>query len=161
MLKVVGALSLEALMDEAVPACIRLKKPLDLSDGQSEEEYLRELRLLAARNQIFKSYIGLGYHDCVTPSVILRNVLRESGLVYALHPVSTRDCARPPRRAPQFPDHGSRSHGNGDRERVALGRSHRRGGSHDDAPPRMGEADRFGRQSGPVLRRRLVLPADD
>ena len=79
MLKVVGAPSMDALMDEAIPARIRLKKPLDLPDGQSEHQFLGDLRQVAARNQLFKSYIGLGYHDCVTPSVILRNVLENPG----------------------------------------------------------------------------------
>jgi glycine dehydrogenase len=79
MLKVIGASSLEALMDEAIPARIRLQKPLHLPDGQSEQEFLRELRGIAARNQLFRSYIGLGYYGCFTPSVILRNVLENPG----------------------------------------------------------------------------------
>jgi glycine cleavage system P protein (glycine dehydrogenase) len=79
MLKAVGAASLDALMDEAIPAGIRLAQPLDLPEGQSEHHFLRDLRQLAARNQIFKSYIGLGYYDCITPSVIVRNVLENPG----------------------------------------------------------------------------------
>ncbi|MGE3956305.1 MAG: aminomethyl-transferring glycine dehydrogenase [Vicinamibacterales bacterium] len=79
MLKVVGAPSLDALMDEAIPARIRLEAPLDLPDGMSEHGFLRELRGIAARNQVFRSFIGLGYYDCVTPSVILRNVLENPG----------------------------------------------------------------------------------
>jgi glycine dehydrogenase len=79
MLKVVGASSLDALIDEAIPSRIRLTQPLDLPNGQSEYEFLRDLRRLAARNEVFKSYIGLGYHDCITPSVILRNVLENPG----------------------------------------------------------------------------------
>jgi glycine dehydrogenase len=79
MLKVIGAASLEALMDEAIPARIRLPKPLDLPDGLAEHEFLRELRSVAARNQRFKSYLGLGYYGCVTPSVVLRNVLENPG----------------------------------------------------------------------------------
>ncbi|HLW76955.1 MAG TPA: hypothetical protein VKS01_08210, partial [Bryobacteraceae bacterium] len=79
MLKAVGAASLDALMDEAIPARIRLAKPLNLARGVSEAEYLGGLRELAGKNQLFKSYIGLGYYDCVTPSVILRNVLENPG----------------------------------------------------------------------------------
>ena len=79
MLKVVGAPSLDALMDEAIPARIRLKTPLNLPDGQPEHEFLRDLRRTAGRNTLFKSYIGLGYYDCITPSVILRNVLENPG----------------------------------------------------------------------------------
>jgi glycine dehydrogenase len=79
MLKAVGASSLDALINEAIPASIRLERPLAVPDGISEYEYLRGLRDVAARNQIFKSYLGLGYSDCVTPSVILRNVLENPG----------------------------------------------------------------------------------
>src|SRR3989449_1917805 len=79
MLKVIGVSSLEALINEAVPARIRLKKPLNLPSGQPEYQFLRDLGRIAARNQVFKSYIGLGYYDCITPSVILRNVLENPG----------------------------------------------------------------------------------
>jgi glycine dehydrogenase len=79
MLAAIGAASLEALVDEAVPARIRLDRPLNLPEGLPEHEFLRELRTIASRNQLFRSYIGLGYYDCVTPSVILRNVLENPG----------------------------------------------------------------------------------
>jgi glycine dehydrogenase len=79
MLKATGARSLDALMEEAIPQRIRLASPLSLPPGQSEYEFLRDLRSLAARNQIFKSYLGLGYSDCIMPSVILRNVLENPG----------------------------------------------------------------------------------
>ena len=79
MLSAIGVSSLEALVDEAVPARIRLDKPLDLPEGMPEHEFLRALEAIASRNQLFRSYIGLGYYDCVTPSVILRNVLENPG----------------------------------------------------------------------------------
>ncbi len=79
MLEVVGAPTLDALIDQAIPARIRLQAPLDLADGQSEQRFLRDLRATAARNQVFRSFIGLGYAGCVTPSVILRNVLENPG----------------------------------------------------------------------------------
>jgi len=79
MLKAIGAASLDALIDEAIPARIRLPKPLNLPDGESEYHFLRELRQTASRNQIWRSYIGLGYAGCITPSVILRNVLENPG----------------------------------------------------------------------------------
>jgi glycine dehydrogenase len=79
MLKVVGSPSLEALMDEALPRNIRLERPLAIPPGISEHEYLGEVRQLAARNRLSKSFIGLGYYDCITPSVILRNVLENPG----------------------------------------------------------------------------------
>jgi glycine dehydrogenase len=79
MLRFIGASSLDALMDEAIPARIRLKNPLNLADGESEHEFLSELRRTASRNQVFRSFLGLGYSDCITPSVILRNVLENPG----------------------------------------------------------------------------------
>src|SRR5207253_9802106 len=71
--------SLDALIDQAIPSRIRLKKPLNLTPGQSEHHFLKELRQIASRNQVFRSFIGLGYSDCITPSVILRNVLENPG----------------------------------------------------------------------------------
>jgi glycine dehydrogenase len=75
MLRAVGVPSLDALIDEALPASIRLETPLATPAAESEHQYLARLRTIAARNQVFRSYIGLGYHDCVTPAVIQRNVL--------------------------------------------------------------------------------------
>src|SRR5579884_1794726 len=79
MLNVIGAPSIDALMDEAIPRRIRLNEELALPDGIGEHEFLTELRRIGARNQLFKSYIGLGYYDTITPSVILRNVLENPG----------------------------------------------------------------------------------
>src|SRR3954468_21693504 len=79
MLEVIGATSLDALVGEAIPARIRLPKALDLPDGLPEQQFLRELRQTASRNRLFRSYIGLGYYDSVTPSVVLRNVLENPG----------------------------------------------------------------------------------
>jgi glycine dehydrogenase len=79
MLAAVGAASLDALIDEAIPATIRLTTPLDLPDGISEHAYLREIGELARRNVVHRSYIGLGYHDTITPSVILRMVMENPG----------------------------------------------------------------------------------
>jgi glycine dehydrogenase len=79
MLKAIGAPSLDALIDQAIPERIRLKKPLELPEGLSEHHFLGALRQIASRNQMFRSFIGLGYYDCVTPSVILRNVLENPG----------------------------------------------------------------------------------
>src|SRR5437879_6463197 len=79
MLKELGYSSLDALMDAAVPANIRLSKPLDLPSGRSEFGILNELRSIAAKNQVFRSFIGMGYHDCITPPVIQRNILENPG----------------------------------------------------------------------------------
>ena len=75
MLKTIGVSSLDRLMDEAIPPAIRLARPLALPEGESEYRFLGRLRGVAARNKRFRSYIGLGYYGCVTPTVILRNVL--------------------------------------------------------------------------------------
>ena len=79
MLAAIGAASLDQLVDEAVPARIRLSKALDLPDGLPEHEFLRSLRQIAAGNRLFTSCIGAGYSDCITPSVIVRNVLENPG----------------------------------------------------------------------------------
>jgi glycine dehydrogenase len=79
MLREVGAASLEALIHEAIPASIRLKRPLNLPPAESEHEYLRRLTRIARKNRTFRSYIGLGYHDTITPSVILRMVMENPG----------------------------------------------------------------------------------
>ena len=79
MLDVIGVPTLDALIDEAIPPAIRLKGPLALPDGISEFRYLRAMRHIAARNEVFRSYIGLGYYGCLTPSVIVRNVLENPG----------------------------------------------------------------------------------
>jgi glycine dehydrogenase len=79
MLAAVGATSLEALMDETIPASIRVTRPLNLPPAESEYEYLRRLSSIARRNKTFRSYIGLGYHDTITPAVILRMVMENPG----------------------------------------------------------------------------------
>lgn len=79
MLKIVGSDSLDALTDAAVPKQIRLDKPLNLPAAQSEFDALRDLKATASQNQVFRSFIGMGYHDCITPPVIQRNVLENPG----------------------------------------------------------------------------------
>src|SRR5229473_5568673 len=79
MLAVCGFPSLDALIDAAVPAQIRLRRPLNLPPSRSEHGLLNELREIAAKNQIFRSFIGAGYSDCITPPVIQRNVLENPG----------------------------------------------------------------------------------
>ncbi len=79
MLKEVGASSLDALIDEAIPASIRLKKPLNLPEGESESTYLARLKTIAKKNKVFRSFIGLGYNDTLTPSVIRRCLFENTG----------------------------------------------------------------------------------
>ena len=86
MLKVVKAKSVDEVIDQTVPANIRLKKPLNLPKAQSEYEFLNEFKKLISKNKIYKSYIGTGYYNCITPGVILRNVLENPGWYTAYTP---------------------------------------------------------------------------
>ena len=79
MLKTIGVESLDHLVNEIIPAGIRLKKPLNLERGMSEYQYLNHVKNIARKNKLFKSYIGLGYYNTVLPSVILRNVFENPG----------------------------------------------------------------------------------
>ena len=79
MLNLLGYPNLEALIEEAVPPQIRLRRPLQLPAARSEHEVLAALKEIASQNQVFRSYIGMGYHDCITPPVIQRNVLENPG----------------------------------------------------------------------------------
>lgn len=86
MLKAVGADSLDQLIYETLPDDIRLKKDLELAPAMSENEYITHSISLAAKNKIFKSYIGLGYHESITPPVIQRNILENPGWYTAYTP---------------------------------------------------------------------------
>lgn len=86
MLKTVGAKSIEELIAQTVPSAIRFQEELDVPEGISEFEYLNELKALAGKNRVFKSYIGLGYYGTVTPPPILRNILENPGWYTAYTP---------------------------------------------------------------------------
>jgi glycine dehydrogenase len=86
MLKAIGAANIDSLIDETVPAQIRLKNPLNLAPALTEFEYLRNLKTIASKNKVFKSYIGLGYNDTITPSVIRRNIFENPGWYTAYTP---------------------------------------------------------------------------
>jgi glycine dehydrogenase len=79
MLATIGVDSLDTLISQTVPEGIRLKKPLKLPAAQTEFEYLAELKKIAARNKVFQTFIGQGYYNTITPSVILRNVFENPG----------------------------------------------------------------------------------
>ena len=79
MLRALGHDSLDTLADAAVPKQIRLGKALNLPAAQSEFDALRELKAIALQNQVFRSFIGQGYYDCITPPVIQRSVLENPG----------------------------------------------------------------------------------
>ena len=74
MLEKSGVSSLEQLMDETIPAGIRLNGELNIPDAIKEHEFLSAFRKIALKNKVFKSYIGLGYYPTVTPTVIQRNI---------------------------------------------------------------------------------------
>ncbi len=79
MLKQLGFPSLEAMVDAAVPKVIRLARPLNLPAARSEHEVLGALKEIASQNQVCRSFIGMGYYDCITPAVIQRNILENPG----------------------------------------------------------------------------------
>ncbi|HRS54398.1 MAG TPA: glycine dehydrogenase (aminomethyl-transferring), partial [Bacteroidales bacterium] len=79
MLKKIGVSSIEQLIEETIPSNIRLKKPLNLPKGMNEYEYYNHIKDLGSKNKIFKSFIGLGYYNTITPGVILRNILENPG----------------------------------------------------------------------------------
>lgn len=86
MLEVVGAENLDRLIDAAVPEGIRLRRLLDLPEAAGESVALAELKAIAAKNKVFKSYIGTGYSDTLTPPVIQRNILENPGWYTAYTP---------------------------------------------------------------------------
>ncbi len=79
MLATLGCDSLDALTDAAVPTNIRLPGPLDLGPPRGEHELLAELRRIAARNQVLRAMIGMGYYECIVPPIIQRNILENPG----------------------------------------------------------------------------------
>ena len=86
MLESLGIDSLEALIDQAVPASIRMKNALELPSSMTEVDVLKELKSIASENQIARSFIGMGYYNTITPNVILRNLLENPGWYTAYTP---------------------------------------------------------------------------
>jgi glycine dehydrogenase len=86
MLKVVKAPDMDSLINETVPSNIRLKKALNLPAAQSEFAFLQNFKKLVSKNKIYKSYIGTGYYNTVTPPVVLRNILENPGWYTAYTP---------------------------------------------------------------------------
>ena len=79
MLEAVGVKTIDDLVDQTIPRDIRLTAPLMLPPAETEASYLRRLRTLAQKNRVTRSYIGMGYYDCITPAVIQRNVFENPG----------------------------------------------------------------------------------
>ncbi len=86
MLKNLNVSSLQELIDETIPANIRLQKPLDLGAPMSEAHFLDNIKKIASKNKIYQSYIGMGYYDTLLPNVIKRNVLENPGWYTAYTP---------------------------------------------------------------------------
>ncbi|MAK36075.1 MAG: glycine dehydrogenase (aminomethyl-transferring) [Flavobacteriaceae bacterium] len=86
MLKTVGVETMEQLIYETIPSDIRLKEDIALDTAMSEQEYLEHITELSTKNQVFKTYIGLGYHQAITPPVIQRNILENPGWYTAYTP---------------------------------------------------------------------------
>ena len=86
MLSTIGVDSVDELIDQTIPASIRLEEDLDIADGLSEQEFLGHIKELAQKNKQYKTYIGLGYHNAVLPSVIQRNILENPGWYTAYTP---------------------------------------------------------------------------
>ena len=79
MLKTVGVKSLDELIDETIPSDIAFDKKLNIPEADSEYEYLEDIWEIAKKNKLYDSYIGLGYYNCIVPSVISRNILENPG----------------------------------------------------------------------------------
>ena len=86
MLEKIGYASFDELIEDALPASIRYYQPLNLGKPQTESEMLADLRQIAAQNQVSRSFIGMGYYNCITPPVIQRNILENPGWYTAYTP---------------------------------------------------------------------------
>ena len=86
MLKAIGVISLDELIDRTVPKGIRSAKKLDLGPALTESEQLDNMRLLGAKNKVFRSYIGLGFSGTITPPPIQRNIFENPGWYTAYTP---------------------------------------------------------------------------
>ena len=86
MLKVMKVASVEDLIAQTIPAGIRLKKSLNLPVAKSEYEFLQDFKKMASKNKLYKSYMGMGYYNTITPGVILRNILENPGWYTAYTP---------------------------------------------------------------------------
>jgi len=86
MLRTIGVATLDQLIEETVPAAIRLKQPLNLPAALTEKDFLNKFSQIVKQNKVYKSYIGLGYNDTILPPVILRNIMENPGWYTAYTP---------------------------------------------------------------------------
>ena len=132
MLEVVGAASLDELIDRATPRSIRSARPLDLPPARSETEALAALRTMAGRNRVVTSMIGMGYYGTVTPAVILRNVLENPGWYTAYTPYQAEIAQGRLEALLELPADGRGPHRPGARQRLAARRGDRGRRGHGD-----------------------------
>ncbi|PKP52532.1 MAG: glycine dehydrogenase (aminomethyl-transferring) [Bacteroidetes bacterium HGW-Bacteroidetes-1] len=86
MLKSIGVNSLDELIYDTVPDAIRLPNPINIGTGMNEYEYIQHLKKIGSKNKVFKTFIGMGYYNTITPGVITRNVLENAGWYTAYTP---------------------------------------------------------------------------
>jgi glycine dehydrogenase len=86
MIDTIGVASIEELIEQTVPEKIRMAQSLNINEAMSENDFLTHMSELSKQNKVYKSFIGLGYHETITPSVILRNVLENPGWYTAYTP---------------------------------------------------------------------------
>ena len=103
MLRKIGVNSLDELINQTIPANIRLKEPLALTSPLTEYEFGKHIAELAAKNKLYTTYIGLGWYNTITPAVIQRNVF-ENPVWNFLHSVPDRGIARTSGSIDEFPD---------------------------------------------------------
>jgi glycine dehydrogenase len=109
MLRTLGLKTLDELVEKTVPAQIRTQRTLNLPSARGEHELLGVLKNIASRNKVFRSCIGMGYYDCLTPPVIQRNILENPGW-YTQYTPYQAEIARPSRIAPEFSNDGRGPH---------------------------------------------------
>ena len=121
MLGTLGLATLEALIDQAVPASIRVTEPLALAEAMSERETVSYLRRMRDRNRVFISMLGMGYYGTVVPAVIRRNVLENPGWYTAYTPYQAEVSQGRLEALLNFQQMVIDLTRDGDRERLALG----------------------------------------